>query len=111
MKCKGENNLKRNCLNFIEENILLLFKRKDLNAHQKDILKYNMETIVQCCGLNKNYYKISYFSELSKEKELNRMKSETILRKFKTRFNSKNKDYYDKTNVNIIFQRIRKKEI
>lgn len=82
---KGD--LKSYCLHYIKAKVLPLFKRKDLNAHQKDILKINMETIVQCCGLNKNYYNISYYSELSKEKEKNRKKSENVTRKSRTRFN------------------------
>ena len=49
----SKGDLKKYCLNYIEANVLPLFKRKDLNAHKKDILKYNTETIIQCCGLNK----------------------------------------------------------
>ena len=99
----SKGDLKRYCLNYIEANVLPLFKRKDLNAHKKDILKYNTETIIQCCGLNKNYYNISYYCDLSKEKEKNRKKSENISKKSRTRFNSKDKDNYDRANINIEF--------
>lgn len=38
----NESNFKCYCTNFIEINVLIIFKREDLTKEQKEILKYNI---------------------------------------------------------------------
>ena len=98
-KERSENdcNLKDYCLNFIEARILPLFKRKDLNYNQRQVLKYNIETILECCGESKKLYKKYYYPEvLTKKKEINRQKSMEVLKKFRKEYLLKKEDFCDK---------------
>ena len=92
----GDSTLRRYCINFIEANVLPFFKRKDLADAQRDILKYNVETIAQCCGLEKNTYRNYYYPEIfHKKKVIDRGKSVEALKKFRMEFNVSEKDYND----------------
>ena len=91
---KGGTNLKAFCLNYIEINILPIFKKYKLNDEQRRILQYNIETILQCCGEDKNKYR-KYYPELYEKKEIDRSKSLEALRKFRKEFNVSGKDYND----------------
>ena len=88
--------LKAFCLNYIEENVLPIFKRKDLNDSQRDILEFNIETILKCCGEDKNIYRNEYYPESSKTKKvIDRSKSLEALKKFRKEFSVSEKDYND----------------
>ena len=92
---KGGTNLKAFCLNYIEANVLPIFMKCKLNDEQRQTLQYNIETILQCCGEDKNKYMNSYYPELNKKKEIDRRKSVEALRKFRKEFNVSEKDYND----------------
>ena len=93
---KGGTNLKAFCLNYIEINVLPIFKKYKLNDEQRRILQYNIETILQCCGEDKNKYMNAYYPELNnKKKEIDRRKSVEALRKFRKEFNVSEKDFND----------------
>jgi hypothetical protein len=91
----GDSNLKKYCLNYIETNVLKFFKKKDLDDNTRDILKYNVETISQCCGMGKNYYINDFYPEMKRKKEFDRNKSEEALKKFRMEFKIKKEDYSD----------------
>ena len=96
-RSENDENLKDYCLNFIEARILPLFKRKDLNYNQRQVLKYNIETILECCGESKKLYKKYYYPEvLTKKKEINRQKSMEVLKKFRKEYLLKKEDFCDK---------------
>ena len=59
-KKNGRNILKNYYMNYIEENILPLFK-KNINSSKLEIIKYNISIILECLGMDKNYYN-EYFN-------------------------------------------------
>ena len=63
---EGKFSLKNYCQSFIEENVLPLFKQSNLNKDQFETLKYNIEKILECCGIPNNYYS-DYFSTKNKK--------------------------------------------
>ena len=83
-----------NCLNYIDARVLPLFERKDLNYDQRQVLRYNIETILECCGESKKLFRKYYYPEvLSKKKELNRQKSMEVLKNFRKEYGLKEEDY------------------
>ena len=91
-----KEDLKNFCKNYIEENVLPLFKRKDIEDYQREILKYNIESILQCIGENKILYKNYYYPEVFNNKtEIDRRKSIAALRRFRKEFQVKEEDYND----------------
>ena len=97
---RGDNNLKSYCINYIEENVLPIFKKRNLKESQREILKYNVETIAQCCGLDKNYYRDAFYPQLIKKKVVDREKSVEALKKFRLEFNISKDDYADEGIIN-----------
>ena len=93
-----ENNtiLKDYCLNFIEESVAPLFKRGDISDDKREIIKYNIETILQLCGMDKNYYRHLYNPEAqNKKKYYDRNKSIEALGKFRKEFGISEKEFTD----------------
>ena len=102
-KEKSENDTILNdyCINYIEVMVLPLFKRKDLSYDQRDVLKYNIETILECCGERKNLYRYYYYPEIIiKKKEIDRRKSLEVLRDFRKEYGLKKEDYCDEGLIN-----------
>ena len=97
---RGDNNLKSFCINYIEENVLPIFKRRNLKESEREILKYNVETIAQCCGLGKNYYRDDFYPQLIKKKVVDREKSVEALKKFRMEFHIKKEDFSDEGIIN-----------
>ena len=97
---RHDNNLKTFCINYIEENVLPIFQKKNLRESEREILKYNVETIAKCCGLEKDHYRDAYYPELNKKKVVDRKKSVEALKKFRLEFNISEKDYADEGILN-----------
>ena len=98
---KKNEDLIKYWLNFIEVNVLKLFKRKELNENQRDILKYNIETVLEICGKDKNTYRNYYYPEArAKPKVVNRGKSVEALKKFRKEFSISDKEYSDEGLIN-----------
>ena len=68
-KLENDDILKENCKNFIENRVLPLFERKDLSYDHREVLKYNIETILECCGERKNLFKAYYYPEVNIKKK------------------------------------------
>ena len=103
MKEMKNNNkdLIRYCLNFIEENVLKHFKSKKLKDEEREILKYNIETVLEICGKDKNTYRNYYYPEArAKPKVVNRGKSVEALKKFRKEFSISDKEYSDEGLIN-----------
>ena len=83
----GDNSLKTFCINYIEINILPIFKKKNLRESEREILIYNIETIAQCCGLEKNCFD-GFYPKLFKKKEIPRKRSVEALKRFRKEFNN-----------------------
>ena len=93
------------CLNYIEENVLKLFKRKDLNDEQREILKFNIETVLEICGKDKNTYRDHYYPETRvKRKVVDRGRSIEALQKFRKEFSISDKDYADEGLLNRLIE-------
>ena len=87
---------KKYCKDYIEENILRLFKKKDLDDNKREILKYKIETILDCIGEDKNLYRKYYHPELfNNNTEIDKRKSMDALKKFRKEFQINEEDYTD----------------
>ena len=104
-KMAGEHSLKDYCINYIEENILPLFNKYELNYEEREIIKYNLEELLKCCGEDKNTYYNYYYSEAKKQqKAKDRKKSVDALRKFRKEFGISEKDYNDEGIINRLIE-------
>ena len=57
-------------MNYIETTILPLFKKnKNINTSKLEAIKYNLSVIIECLGMDKNYYNNNYYQhEINKPK-------------------------------------------
>ena len=68
--------------------MLRIFLRKDVNERIIENIKYNIETILICFGLNRYYYKEYYYPEIYENTPIrNRQNSWEAVRKFRKTFN------------------------
>lgn len=86
---------KNYCKFYIEENILKLFQKLDLNDNQREILKYKIQTILECIGEDKDLYKKDYHPEVYNNTEIDERKSKEAVKKFRKEFEIKEEDYSD----------------
>ena len=96
----NQHNLKDYCLNFIEENVLRLFRNKKLSNQDKEAIKYNIETILKICGEDKNKYYEYYNPNVRNKHEVDRAKSREALRNFRKEFGISEKEYNDEGIIN-----------
>jgi len=92
---EGKFVLKNYCQNYIEENVLPTFKKSKLNREQFEVLKYNIEKILECCGLPKDYYSNDIYPRNIKNIRVDRQKSIEALRKFRKEFGISEKEFND----------------
>ena len=93
-KKNGRNILKNYYMNYIEENILPLFK-KNINSSKLEIIKYNISIILECLGMDKNYYNEYFNQQEAKQKKFNRQQFREAVIKFRKEFNISKEDYAD----------------
>ena len=83
-------------MNFIEVKILPLFKKnKDNSNLNLEAIKYNISTILECLGMNKNYYNNYYYQYEMQKKPVNRNQSLEAVRKFRKEFGISKEDFKD----------------
>ena len=92
---EGKFSLKAYCQSFIEENVLPLFKKSNLNKDQFEALKYNIEKILECCGIPNKYYSDVIFQQKIKKITVDREKSIEAMRKFRREFGITEKEFND----------------
>ena len=92
---EGKFVLKDYSQNYIEYNVIPIFKNNKLNNAQFEALKYNIEKILECCGLPKNYYLNAIYKQKKIANEIDRNKSIDALKKFRLEFGISEKDYCD----------------
>ena len=92
---EGKFSLKEYCQSFIEENVLPLFKKSNLNKDQFEALKYNIEKILECCGIPNKYYSDVIFQRKIKKITVDREKSIEAMRKFRREFGITEKEFND----------------
>jgi hypothetical protein len=92
----GANIIKEYYMNFIEVKILPLFKKnKDNSNLNLEAIKYNISTILECLGMNKNYYNNYYYQYEMQKKPVNRNQSLEAVRKFRKEFGISKEDFKD----------------
>ena len=83
-------------MNFIEVKILPLFKKNRDNSNLNlETIKYNISTILECLGMDKNYYNNSYYQYEMQKKPVNRNQSMEAVRKFRKEFGISKEDFKD----------------
>jgi len=92
---EGKFVLKNYCQSFIEENVLPFFKKNKLNNNQFETLKYNIEKILECCGLSIEIYKDDIYPQRIKQIKADRRQSIEALRKFRKEFGITEKEFSD----------------
>ena len=95
-KIKGSNILKDFYMNYIETIILPLFKKnKNIIQSKLKTIKYNISVILECLGMDKNYY-INYYNQYEiKKLNFDRSNSQEAMIKFRKEFNISKEDYTD----------------
>ena len=92
----GANIIKEYYMNFIEVKILPLFKKNRDNSNLNlETIKYNISTILECLGMDKNYYNNSYYQYEMQKKPVNRNQSMEAVRKFRKEFGISKEDFKD----------------
>ena len=92
---EGKFVLKNYCQNYIEENVLPILKKNNLNNEQFNVWKYNIEKILESFGLPKDYYLDDIYQYKIKKYKVDRKKSIDALRKFRKEFGITEKEFSD----------------
>jgi len=83
-------------MNFIEAIILPLFKKnKNIIQSKLEAIKYNISVILECLGMDKNYYNHYYYNYEGNNKNTNRQKSEEAVSRFRNEFGINKEDFTD----------------
>ena len=86
---KDKNFLINHYLNFIELNVLPIFKKRGkISEDILEIIKYNISVVLECCGKDKNYFE-------TQKKFINRKKSVAAIRQFRKEFGISEDEYND----------------
>ena len=83
-------------MNYIEEILLPLFKKdKNIPLQKLSIIKYNISIILECLGMDKNYYNNYYFQYEIKKQKNNKTQSREAVLRFRKEFEIKEEDITD----------------
>ena len=83
-------------MNYIETIILPLFKKnKNIIQSKLEAIKYNISFILECLGMDKNYYNNHYYNYEGNNKNTNRQKSEEAVLRFRKEFGINKEDFKD----------------
>ena len=104
-KIKGKNILKNYYMNYIETIILPLFRRnKNIIQSKLDIIKYNISIILECLGMDKNYYNNYYYQYEIKKQKANRTQSHEAVLRFRNEFGINKDDFTDEALENKLLE-------
>ena len=53
---------------FIQNNVLKYFKKKNVDRDLLEVLKYNISSVLECIGMNKDFYSSHYNYVLNRER-------------------------------------------
>ena len=73
--------------NFLKTNVFKIFNRTNEKTYSKEIIKYNIEIILKCFGLDKNTYIYYYYQNGMGRDVRNRKRSTEAAIKFRKTFN------------------------
>ena len=95
-KIKGRNILKNYYMNYIETIILPLFKKnKNIIQSKLETIKYNISVILECLGIDKNYYNSFYYQNEPSMKKVSKAQSIDAMLKFRNEFKISKEDITD----------------
>ena len=95
-KIKGRNILKNYYMNYIETIILPLFKKnKNIIQSKLETIKYNISVILECLGIDKNYYNSFYYQNELSMKKVSKAQSIDAMLKFRNEFKISKEDITD----------------
>jgi len=95
-KITGRNILKNYYMNFIEENILPLFKKnKNIIQSKLETIKYNISIVLECLGMDKNFYNNNYYQYETNKPKFTRQQSQDAVLSFRREFNISKEDFTD----------------
>lgn len=89
-------------ISFIKSNVLKIFKETNISKDTLDIVKYNIETILECIGTDKNLFSDAYQPDSKREKKGSRQNSVKAARKFRDEFGVKQEDLNEKVLVDLL---------
>ena len=100
-KIKGRNILKDYYMNYIETIILPLFKKnKNIIQSKLETIIYNISIILECLGMNKNYYNNYFYQGEPGQKHFSRAQSRDAMLKFRKEFKISKEVITDEALVN-----------
>ncbi len=78
---------------FIQNNVLKYFKKKNVDRDLLEVLKYNISSVLECIGMNKDFYSSHYNYDLNRERR-GRVRQSSIdaAALFRKEFNIKEED-------------------
>ena len=104
-KISGKNILKNYYMNYIETIVLPLFRRhKDISQSKLDIIKYNISIILECLGMDKNYYNNYFYQNKTKKQNDNRTQSQEAVLRFRKEFGINKEDFKDEALENKLIE-------
>ena len=90
-------------MNYIEENILPLFK-KNIIPSKLEIIKYNISIILEFLEMDKNYYSNYFNQQEEKHSKFSRHQSREAVIKFRKEFNINKEDFTDEALENKLIE-------
>ena len=90
--------------NFIQGNVLKLFKKDNIPKEILEIVKYKISSLLECIGMNKNYYSAYYYPDMKIDKTKNRQSSVKAAQRFREEFNVSEKEINQDVLVNALYE-------
>ena len=72
---------------FIKANCLKLFKRNNIDKNDLEIIKAKISSVIECVGMNKDYYMPYYYPNQEYLKTRSRLESVKVAQSFRKEFN------------------------
>ena len=79
-----------------------IFKETNISKDTLEIVKYNIETVLECIEKNKNLFSDAYKPDSKREKKGSRQNSVKAARNFRKEFGVKNEDLNEEVLVDLL---------
>lgn len=76
-----------NCIGYIKSNVIPKMKRYGIDNNTFDILKKKISTVLECIGIDKNYFDSEYYNGTKPKTRIDRNKSQQAVILFRRKFN------------------------
>ena len=89
--------------NFIQQNVLRYFKKKNIDRDSLEALKYNISAVLECIDMNKDFYSSYYNVDLNREHRVRpRQSSIDAAVLFRKEFNIKKEDLNEDVLIKVL---------